>query len=171
MPLPGLSVAPEAVTVTDAAVDQASEPPVTVVGSVGTVRSILTVLAAPAVGGAHGEALPARSVPRSCTSVAPSFAIVAVEPACGALQVVPPSVDVRYWYVSNPAPPLSVEPLAEMATPETFCQVSEPPLTVGVVGTVRSSLTVLLASGTDGAQPDVNPAASMALICTTVVPV
>ena len=72
MPLPGLSVAPDAVTVTEVTVDQASEPPLTAAGSLGAVRSILTVLDAAAVAGVQAEALPAASVPRNCTRVWPS---------------------------------------------------------------------------------------------------
>ena len=67
------------------------------VGSVGTVRSILTVLVAPAVAGVQAEALPAASVPRNCTSVWPSFTISADEPASGPTRCAPLSVEVRYW--------------------------------------------------------------------------
>ena len=97
MPLPGLSVAPDAVTLTEAAVAQLSDPPLTAAGSVGTVRSILTVLDAAALAGVQAEALPAASVPRNCTRVWPSLTISADEPATGADQVPPLSVEVRYW--------------------------------------------------------------------------
>ena len=51
-----------------------------------------------------------------------------------------------------------------------FEHVSEPPLTVGAVGAVRSSLTVLLAPLKLGVQEDVLPAPSTVRNCTWVVP-
>ena len=58
--------------------------------------SIITVLPAPFDGGAQAETLPAVSVERICTSVVPSAEIVAGAGAA-ADQVVPTSVEVRYW--------------------------------------------------------------------------
>ena len=69
----------------------------TEVGSVGAVRSSLTVLPAPGFAGAHAETLPAVSVLRNWTVVWPSALIVSLLPLDGADQVLPPSVDVRYW--------------------------------------------------------------------------
>ena len=74
---------------------QADEPPVTV-GAVGTARSMRTVLARLRAG-VQAEARPELSVARNCTSVWPGDAMVTLVPPCGAVQVVPPSVDVRYW--------------------------------------------------------------------------
>src|SRR5262245_59433583 len=96
MALPPLSVAPEAATVTDAALDQFSEPPESPVGAVGRVRSILAVLPAPAAAGVQAETLPARSTLRTCTSVLPSAVMVVPLPVAPALQVEPLLVDVRY---------------------------------------------------------------------------
>ena len=74
----------------------ADEPPVTV-GAVGSARSMRTVLAPVCAPGVQAEARPELSVARNCTSVWPGDAMVTPVPACGAVQVVPPSVDVRYW--------------------------------------------------------------------------
>ena len=54
----------------------------------------------------------------------------------------------------------SVEAEAVIVTEATFCQLSEPPVSVGAVGAVRSSRTVLAAVGLAGNQADVKPAAS-----------
>src|SRR5689334_16919784 len=97
MPLPGLSVEPPAVITSFAAVDQVAEPPLTLVGSVGGLRSSLTVLAAVALAGAQAVALPALSSARNCTSVCPSAVIVSELPEDGLLQLTPALVDVRYW--------------------------------------------------------------------------
>ena len=97
MPLPGLSVAPLAVTMVEAVVFQVNDPPVTLVGSVGAVRSILTVLTAVAVEGVQADTLPALSALRSCTSVVPSALIVATAPEPGVVQLAPPLVELRYW--------------------------------------------------------------------------
>src|SRR5438132_12498206 len=70
-PEPGESVAPEPVTVTDAAFVHESEPPETA-GAVGALRSILAVFVAPPVPGFHAEALPALSTLRNSVSVPPS---------------------------------------------------------------------------------------------------
>jgi len=94
-PDPGESVAPDAETVAEAAADQPPVPPATT-GAVGGVVSILTVLPAPADEGVHAETLPALSMERIWTSVVPSALIVAG--AATALdQVLPPSIEVRYW--------------------------------------------------------------------------
>src|SRR5947208_16854571 len=112
MPLPGESVAPVAVTVTEAAVCHESEPPLNDAASVGAVRSILTVEAAPATAGVQAEPFPALSVVRNWTSVCPSDETVTLVPAAGADQVEPPSVEVRCWMPAKPEPPLSVPPAA-----------------------------------------------------------
>ena len=59
---------------------------------------------------------------------------------------------------------MSVAPLAEIVRDADENQLVEPPDTVGLVGTVRSSFTVPCTHA------DVLPAASMARNCTTVVP-
>src|SRR5947209_20464183 len=102
MPLPGMSVAPDAVTTVEAVVFQVSEPPTTLVGSVGAVRSIFTVLTAVGVAGAHADTLPAASTLRNCTSVVPSAVTVATAPEVAAGQLAPPFTDVRYWEPANP---------------------------------------------------------------------
>ena len=63
-------------------------------------------------------------------------------------------------------PPESVEPAAEIVTVATFCQVSEPPETVGAVGAVRSILAVacthaerLPAASTERYSTSVSPSA------------
>ena len=73
-----------------------SEPPVSVVGACGAVRSIFAVFEAPAVAGTHGEKLPAPSTLRSCTSVDPSGVTANDEPVDDPLQLPPLLVDVRY---------------------------------------------------------------------------
>src|SRR5215831_13612674 len=162
MPLPGESVEPEAETTTDAAVCHASDPPVNVVGTVGTVRSMRTVFVAPALAGVQADTLPALSVLRNCTSVWPSALTVSLVPAVGADQVRPPSVEVRSCRPAKPEPPVSLPPVAEIVIEATFCQVVAPPETVGATGVVRSMRTVSVASGTAGTQFDVKPAASTA---------
>ncbi len=79
----------------EAAFDQPPVPPATI-GAVGGVVSILTVLFTPADAGAHAETLPAASIARICTMVVPS-PVMAAGAARAADQVVPPSVEVRYW--------------------------------------------------------------------------
>ena len=80
-----------------AAVDQLAEPPLTLVGSVGGLRSILTVLPAVALAGAQAVALPALSRARNCTCVWPSAVIETELPEAGLLQLTPAVVEVRYW--------------------------------------------------------------------------
>jgi hypothetical protein len=63
-----------------------------------------------------------------------------------------------------------VEPAPETVTEATFCQVAEPPLMTGVEGAVLSIRTVSVASGTAGAQADVNPATSTVRNWTSVSP-
>ena len=91
------SVAPDAVTFTDATLSHDSEPPVSPVGSVGAVRSIFTVLPAPAAVGVQADAFPALSVERNCTSVWPSALVVTDDPLVVEPQLTPLLVDVRYW--------------------------------------------------------------------------
>ena len=94
-PLPEVSVAPDAVTVTEAVLVHVSDPPVRVVGAAGAVRSSLAVLAAPAVPGVQAEALPARSTERTWTSVAPSAVTVVPFPTAPLDQDEPLLVEVR----------------------------------------------------------------------------
>ena len=75
---------------------QESEPPVTT-GAVGAVRSMRTVSPLSATAGAQFDVNPAVSTARNWTRVSPSAVIVSVAPVETVLQVVPPSVDVRYW--------------------------------------------------------------------------
>src|SRR5262249_37652328 len=86
-----------------------------------------------------------------------------------AVQLAPPFTEVRYWYPDTPEF-ASVEPLAETSSETTFCHESEPPLSVGAVGAVRSRRTVVAGVGEAGAQLDVYPAASVARNWTTVSP-
>ena len=66
-------------------------------GAVGGVVSILTVLAVPGeLGVQAADVFPAPSTARICTSVVPSPEIAAGA-GSAADQVVPPSVEVRYW--------------------------------------------------------------------------
>src|SRR5450755_1098082 len=131
-----MSVEPDAETVAEAAADQPLVPPATT-GAVGGVVSILTVLPRPADDGAHAETLPAPSIARICTMVVPS-PVMAAGAATAADHVLPPSVDVRYWYPESPEPPASVEPDAVMVTGAVACQLADPPVTdEGAVGLVR----------------------------------
>src|SRR6266705_3434666 len=75
------SVEPEPVTVTGRRVHE--RPPDTV-GSVGAVRSSLTVLPAAATAGAHADALPAASTARNWTMVVPSTLTITDGPLTGA---------------------------------------------------------------------------------------
>ena len=70
MPLPGESVAPDAVSGTEALFCQVSEPPVTT-GSLGGPRSIRIGAAGGACRGVQSETLPAPSIARNWTSVSP----------------------------------------------------------------------------------------------------
>ena len=82
-------------TVTVAAFVQEGEPP-EAVGRVGAVRSILAVLAGPAVPGTHALVLPAPSTERNWVMVAPSPVTAFAGPEDGDDQAAPPLVDVRY---------------------------------------------------------------------------
>ena len=53
-------------------------------------------------------------------------------------------------------------PEAVSVVPAMFSQPAVAPVTVGAVGIVRSSLTVLPSSASSGAQPEALPAASTA---------
>src|SRR5439155_19953906 len=90
-------------------------------------------------------------------------------PAVGEDHVAPASVAVRYSYPETPFS-ASVEPPAAIARKATFCQVSAPPDTTGVVGAERSMCTVLLAPTTAGAHVEGLPERSSARNCTTVSP-
>ena len=137
---------------TEAAFDQPAEPPVAT-GVAGAVRSSLTVAAAVCVAGVHADVLPATSTLRSCTHVLASAETVSLGPLVAALHVVPPSVEVRYWYPERPEPPVSVEPLAVTVAEAAVDQAAEPPATVGAEGAVRSSLTVACVHGEASADP------------------
>src|SRR5262249_35263337 len=119
--------------------------------------------------GPQAETLPSTSTPRNWTSVWPSAVTVADDPADGSVQLAPPSVEVRTSYPAKPAA-ASAEAEAATVTDATLCQAGDPPETDGVVGPVRSSITVLPASGTLGAHAETLPAPSMLRYCTTVVP-
>src|SRR5207245_4714128 len=120
-------------------------------------RSSRTVLPEPLVDGVQAERLPAPSTPRYCTSVSPSAVTAGARPVAGTDQLVPPLVDVRYWYPLRPAPPASVDPPAVIVVEAALRQISEPPVTVGAVGRVRSMWTVLPAVAVAGAQAEVRP--------------
>src|SRR5262249_42132674 len=90
------SVEPLAVTLTDAAFCQLSDPPFRV-GGVGAVRSSRTVVSGVGADGSQPDWKPAASTARNCTSVSPCALIVAVAPVAAEPQEVPPSVEVRYW--------------------------------------------------------------------------
>ena len=83
-------------TVTEATFCQVSEPPATV-GAVGSVRSRRTVPPGKLLVGYQVEMLPAPSTARNWSSVSPSAVIAAGLPDVADPQVVPPSVEVRYW--------------------------------------------------------------------------
>ena len=85
-----MSVEPLAVTVAEAAVDQLEEPPDTA-GAEGAVRSSLTVACV------HAELSTTPSTAAKRTSVVPCVEIAALDPAVGAVHVLPPFVDVSYW--------------------------------------------------------------------------
>ena len=55
-------------------------------------------------------------------------------------------------------------------TEATLCQTAEPPVTVGVVGSVRSIRTVFVPPATVGCQSDAFPAASSPWNSTSVSP-
>src|SRR5262245_1145002 len=108
------------------------------------MRTVLGPVCAP---GVHSDARPDTSIERNWTSVWPAAEIVTAAPGCGAVHVVPPSVEVRYWYPDRPLPGESVEPLPVTVSEAAFVQVSDPPATVGAVGALRSIRAVLPASG------------------------
>ncbi len=89
-----VSPAPLADRVMLATLCQAGEPPLAV-GAVGSVRSMRAVEPAVAEEGVQADVLPAPSMLRYCTSVSPSAVMFTLEPVAGALQVVPPSSEVR----------------------------------------------------------------------------
>ena len=91
--------------------------------------------------------------------------------AAGADQVLPPLVDIRTCGVPSADPPASLPPEAETVTWATSCQDSDPPVTAGAVGAVRSIETVLPTVGEDGAHADRSPETSTERNCTRVVPV
>ncbi len=147
-------------TATDATFCQAVVPPPTA-GMDGAVLSSLTVLPAPAVAGIQlEETLPALSVARIWTSVVPSAVIVAGA-ASGFDQLVPPSVEVRYWYGPISDPPVSLAPVAVRVVEPVF-QLVDPPVTlVALLGAVRSIMTVP-AAGADPGHAEALPSASVA---------
>ena len=67
------------------------------VGAVGSVRSSRTVPPGTLLEGYQAERLPAPSTARNWSSVSPSAVIAAGLPDEGDPQVVPPSVELRYW--------------------------------------------------------------------------
>ena len=75
---------------------QLVEPPLTA-GADGSVRSRRTVLPAVGDAGTQLDTRPAASSARNWTSVSPWAVIFGAEPATGEPQIVPPSVDRRYW--------------------------------------------------------------------------
>ena len=120
--------------------------------------------------GAHADVLPEMSVLRNWTSVVPSAETTTDAPLAGAVHVVPPSGEVRYWYAPRPEPPVSTAPEPVTDTDATLCHDAEPPATFGADGAVWSSLTVLAALGLAGAQLEVKPMPSMLRNCTRVTP-
>ena len=88
-----MSVEPDAVMVTEAAVVHEDDPPLTV-GMVGSARSILAVAAAWIVD--QPDQLPATSPARNWTSVVAWTLTGTVDPSVAADQVPPLSVEVRY---------------------------------------------------------------------------
>ena len=101
---------------------------------------------APLLVGPQADVLPAVSVASKRTRVVPTVEMVALAPSVGLDQVVPPSVDVSQSKWSTPDPPESLE-LALIVTDGTFCGLSDPPVTVGVVGGVLSMRTFELDHG------------------------
>ena len=63
----------------------------------GSPWSMRTVSFAPAEAGAQFETLPAASTERNWTSVSPLAVTLSTDPVRGVPQVMPPSVDSRYW--------------------------------------------------------------------------
>jgi len=94
-------------------------------------------------------------------------AVVPVSPL--STQLAPPSVLVWNSYPVT-LETLSVAPDAVTSTDATFCQLSDPPATVGAVGAVRSRRTRFAAPGDDGDQAVALPALSRARTCTRVSP-
>src|SRR5205814_5085005 len=139
----------------EATLCQAEEPPETV-GADGSVRSIRTAACV------HADVRLVLSIERNSTSVSPSAATTSAAPATGADQVAPPSVELRYSNPATPEPRASTLPDAINVVPAMFSQPAVAPATKGAVGIVRSSRTVLSASGITGAHPEAFPAASTA---------
>ena len=131
MPLPGVSVAPEALTSIEAESNQDAEPPARD-GSDGAVRSIRTSA------WAHSETLPAASCDRNRTSVSPSSETVADAAGASADQVEPPSVEVSTvtGSAASPEPPASDSGPEVTSTDATFCHRGDPPDRTGVSGAV-----------------------------------
>ena len=91
-----MSAAPPPVSVICERFCHTNEPPVEP-GAVGGVRSRRMVLPGVGVAGAHRETLPAASTARNWTTDSPSALTTAVEPLAAAVQITPPSAEVRYW--------------------------------------------------------------------------
>src|SRR6476646_9538216 len=88
---PAGSVDPDPVTVIDATFCHAAEPPVTVTGALGLVRSMLIVTET------QFEVFPTLSVARNRTTVDPSPVTVTCPPDTSGDHSTPPSVDVCDW--------------------------------------------------------------------------
>ena len=136
-------------TVAEATLCQASEPPVTA-GAAGPLRSMRTVLVASGVDGAQAETLPAASTLRNCTSVSPS----ARDGRGRAGWRRQPGDCRRRWTCGTGSRPgRSRRRSSRTPRPSptaTLCQDSEPPLTAGAVGALRSIRTVLPAIAVAG---------------------
>src|SRR5436305_1143513 len=72
--------------------------------------------------------------------------------------------------LARPAPSLSLPPGAVRLSEARFCHASDPPVTAGADGAVRSMSTVPPAAGDAGAHADRRPDTSMARNWTMVVP-
>jgi hypothetical protein len=130
---------------------------------------MLTVSAVPVTTGAQPDRLPAPSTARNWTAVWPSAVMFATPPAAGALQVVPPSVEVRNSYDATPAS-ASVAPPATTAIDAALCQFGGVMLTVGGAGSVRSMRMVAPAAPPCGPQSEMLPAESVVRNSTSVSP-
>src|SRR5258708_7094542 len=100
----------------------------------GALRSIRAVATAVPAAGPQAETLPARSTARNCAIVSPSAVTGTRPPVAAALQVTPPSVELRDSYRRTPLPPRSVDPAPVSGSEATLCHVSEPPAATGTVG-------------------------------------
>jgi hypothetical protein len=162
---PLLAVDPLAEIVTEATLCHDSDPPETV-GAVGAVRFKRTVLPEVGVAGPQPEVWPNPSTAWNCTSVSPSAVMVIPSAAVvevPADHVLPPSVEVRTLYEAMPDPG-SDAPIGVTLTDARSCHAVDPPAASGVVGAVRSILTVACV------QPEVFPAMSTAWNWTSVSP-